>query len=167
MDTSTAPAPQPPAETADHLLEHDLAKKWRVAREVLARLRAATLVEGTDWHRTPRGITLTLSASQKMRAAAGLAAPEPATAEVTVEVTVAMVLGPRHIRGRMADGRLVKALIESRPGGGMAPTSTLQQHQELRGCRWMNPDLLSYNGPLPRRRGQSVPVITEKKEGAL
>lgn len=142
--------------------EHDLARQWSVPKPILARFRDQCLEEGRDWCRSPsKGIALSSEAVKKMSAA--LAVPADPAAEIDVEV--AGVLGTRHVRGRLADGRMVKVLVESRPGGGMAPTSTLQPRQTLGGCRWLNAELLAYAGPLPRRRGLPLPVHTaEKKE---
>ena len=147
--------------------EHSLARDWNVPKPVLARFRGTELTEGTDWHRHSLGIALTPDAAKKMKAALGLlGAPAPDT----IDVVIAMVLSLRHVRARLGDQRIVKVLIESRPGGGMAPTATLATGVVLRRCRWLNPDLLAYNGPLPRRRGHQVPEavsVPQKKEPAL
>lgn len=151
--------------------EHELAAGLGIEREALARLRKERLTPGEDYANIPRlGITYTAGGLEKIKGALAVAppspepvtvpekeAPPPAPPGVELEVLRPSNVGRQAIccvPGYPAQRRFVT--VHGRWGA-----TTLTRGQRLQGCRQRfthNAEVFDYHGPLPRRKGQPMPI---------
>lgn len=149
--------------TEHNILEADLARDMGMDREALKRMRRNLLKESIDWFQIPgTGIALTPDAVQKIKEAA----PPPVDgAQAGLDVTIVRtgLPNPRAAIGIFqkegAPSQRVTVICADRRGA-----TTLTPGCVLRGCVPMNPEICTYAGPVPLRRGFPMP---EKKEAAV
>jgi hypothetical protein len=165
-----------PSTHTEPLTEEALAADLGVSRDTLVRLRREIpLVIGDDYAPVPRrGITLTPAGIQKIKATLAPAVapdgPQKNTAPPAPPVAAAGVTV--IVRQFSHNGRACLCTIEGKEGQHRAfvmPTArqkatTLAPGMRLEGCIHINPEMLTYPGPVPARRGLPMP---EKKEAAV